>query len=474
MSRDLKTDLCVIGAGAAGLSIAAVAAQLGAKVVLVERGRMGGECLNFGCVPSKALLAASKVAHTVSNAHLFGIDAVPAVDFKRVHAHVRSAIEAIAPHDSVERFEKLGVTVIRGDAKFTGPQEIVVGDRLIRAHRTVIATGSAPVVPPIPGLEQVRYFTNENIFDNDVLPEHLIVLGGGSIGVEIGQAYRRLGAAVTIVERETAMPRDDQELARPLLQHLIDEGVVIRERASVTAVSPDGQGIKLTIEEAGQTTQLRGSHLLVAAGRSARTAGLGLEAAGIQFDKAGIIVDKQLKTSTHGIYAAGDVVDGPRFTHVCSYHAGIVIKNALFRMPAKIDYRSLPWVTYTDPELAQIGMTEEAGRKVHGENLRVVKVPFSASDRAQTERGTAGTVKLIAHSRGQILGASILGAHAGELAHLWVLAIEQKLNLRKIAQMMAPYPTWGELNKMAAAESSKPLLAHPMTHLLVRALSWLP
>lgn len=474
MSRDLKTDLCVIGAGAAGLSIAAVAAQLGTKVVLVERGRMGGECLNFGCVPSKALLAASKTAHTVRNAHLFGIDAVPAVDFKRVHAHVRSAIEAIAPHDSVERFEKLGVTVIRGDARYTGPREIAVGHRLIRPHRSVIATGSAPAVPPIPGLDQVRYFTNETIFDNDVLPEHLVILGGGPIGVEIGQAYRRLGAAVTIIEREKAMPRDDQELARLLLEHLIDEGVVIRERANVTEVSPDGAGIKLTIEEAGETTQLRGSHLLVAAGRSARTAGLGLDAAGIKFDKSGIIVDKHLKTSTHGVYAAGDVVDGPRFTHVCSYHAGIVIKNALFRMPAKINYRSLPWVTYTDPELAQIGMTEEAARELHGENLRVVKVPFSSSDRAQTERGTAGSVKLVAHSRGQILGVSILGPHAGELAHLWVVAIEQRLNLRSVAQMMAPYPTWGEVNKMAAAEFSRPMLAHPMTHLLVRALSWLP
>ena len=214
--------------------------------------------------------------------------------------------------------------------------------------------------------------------------------------------------------------------------------------------------------------------MLVAAGRSARTAGLGLEAAGIKFDKAGIVVDKHLKTSTRGIYAAGDVVDGPRFTHVCSYHAGIVIRNALFRLPTKTDYRSLPWVTYTDPELAQVGMTEEAARKVHGEKLRVVKVPFSASDRAQSERGTAGTVKLVAHSRGEILGASILGAHAGELAHLWVVAIEQKLNLRSLAQMMAPYPTWGEVNKMAAAEFSRPLLAHPMTHLLVRALSWLP
>ena len=474
MRLELKADICVIGAGAAGLSIASVAAQLGAKTVLIERGRMGGECLNSGCVPSKALLAAAKIAHTVRTAHLFGIDAAPAVDFKRVHAHVRSVIDAIAPHDSVERFENLGVTVIRGEAKFNSPREIVVGDQLIRAHRTVVATGSAPVVPPIPGLDQVRYFTNETIFDNDVLPEHLIILGGGPIGVEIGQAYRRLGAKVTIVEREKAMPKDDQELARPLLQHLVDEGVVIRERASVMAVLPDGNGISLTIKDAGQTTQLRGSHLLVAAGRSARTAGIGLDAAGIKFDENGIIVDKHLKTSTHGIYAAGDVVDGPRFTHVCSYHAGIVIRNALFRMPAKIDYRSLPWVTYTDPELAQIGMTEEIARKVHGENVRTIRVPYSANDRAQTERGADGMVKLIAHRRGHVLGASILGAHAGELAHLWVVAIEQKLKLRDLAQMIAPYPTWGELDKTAASEFSRPLLANSLTRGIVRVLSCLP
>ena len=474
MGLELKADICVIGAGSAGLSIAAVAAQLGAKVVLIERGRMGGDCLNSGCVPSKALLAAAKVAHTVRTAHLFGIDAVPAVDFKRVHAHVRSVIDAIAPHDSAERFEKLGVTVLRGEARFNSPREIVVGDQLIRAHRTVVATGSAPVVPPIPGLDQVRYFTNETIFDNDVLPEHLMILGGGPIGVEIGQAYRRLGTKVTIVEREKAMPKDDQELARPLLQHLVDEGVVIRERASVMAVLQEGDAISLTVEEAGQTTQLRGSHLLVAAGRSARTAGLGLEAAGVKFDKKGIVVDKHLKTSAHGIYAAGDVVDGPRFTHVCSYHAGIVIRNALFRVPAKIDYRSLPWVTYTDPELAQIGMTEEIARKEYGEDVRIVRVPYSANDRAQAERGTEGMVKLIADRRGRVLGASILGAHAGELAHLWVVAIEQKLRLRDLAQMIAPYPTWGELDKAAASEFSRPLLAHPMTRRLVKALSWLP
>ena len=474
MEDDLKPDICIIGAGSAGLSVAAVASQLGSKVVLIERGRMGGECLNFGCVPSKALLAAAKVAHTIRSANSFGIDATPHVDFSRVRAHVRSVIDAIAPHDSIERFEKLGVTVIQGEAKFSNAREIIVDKKVIRARRMVVATGSAPTVPPIPGLSQVDYFTNETIFDNDVLPEHLIVVGGGPIGIEIAQAYRRLGAEVTIIERENAMPKDDQELARQLLQFLTHEGITIREYATVTSASRDDDGIRLSIEDSAGKTQIRGSHLLIAAGRSPRTGGLNLQAAGVKFDTKGIIVDKQLKTSTRGIYAAGDVVDGPRFTHVSSYHAGIVIRNALFRMSSQVNYRSLPWVTYTDPELAQIGMTEKVAQKQFGDDIRIVKVPFTANDRAQTERAAAGVVKLIAHRRGHVLGASILGAHAGELAHLWVLAIEQDLKLRDIAQMMAPYPTWGELNKATASEFSKPLLTHPFTRGVVRALSWLP
>ena len=474
MSPDLNADICIIGAGSAGLSIASVAAQLGSNVVLIERDRMGGECLNSGCVPSKALLAASKVAHGIRSAHSFGIDAVPTIDFGRVRAHVRSVIDAIAPHDSIERYEKLGVTVIRGQAQFKNPGEVVVDGQIVRARHTVIATGSTPALPSIPGLDKVSFFTNETIFENDVLPEHLIILGGGPIGVEIGQAYRRFGAKVTIVERDKAMPKDDQELARTLLHRLIDEGIVIHEQARTTSVAPDGKGIKLEFENFGNITQLSGSHLLVATGRSPRTAGLGLEAAGVKFDNKGVAVDERLRTSARGIYAVGDVVDGPRFTHVCSYHAGIVIRNSLFRIPAKINYRSLPWVTYTDPELAQVGMTEDAARHKHGDDVRVVRVPFSANDRAQAERATEGSIKLIAHRRGHVLGASILGTHAGELAHLWVIAINQKLKLRDLAQMIAPYPTWGELNRMAASEFSRPALTNRWTRRLVKALSWLP
>jgi pyruvate/2-oxoglutarate dehydrogenase complex dihydrolipoamide dehydrogenase (E3) component len=474
MPLSQQVDLCVIGAGAAGLSVAAGAAQLGIGVVLIEQDRMGGECLNTGCVPSKALLAAAKAAQTIRNAKSFGIDAEPLIDFQRVHAHLRSVIDAIAPHDSVQRFEQLGVEVIRGKARFIGRRRIAVDGRELRAHRVVIATGSAPAVPQTPGLDQVPFFTNETIFDNDRLPRHLIVLGAGPIGIEIGQAYRRLGAAVTIVERGKALPRDDPELARSLLESLMAEGVVIHEGAEPGAVARDGNGITLALKEAEGVREVSGSHLFIATGRMPRTSGLGLDAAGIAYDKNGIIVDGHLQTTARGVYAIGDVVDGPRFTHVASYHAGIVIRNALFRLPARVDYRSLPWVTYTDPELAQVGMTEQQARKRYGEKARIVRVPYATNDRAQTERHTEGMLKLVADRRGHVLGVSVLGAHAGELVHLWVMAIERKLKLRHVAQMLAPYPTWGELDKSTAAEFFKPLIARPLTRAIARTLFRLP
>jgi pyruvate/2-oxoglutarate dehydrogenase complex dihydrolipoamide dehydrogenase (E3) component len=476
MARQQDADLCVIGAGAAGLSVAAIASQVGVRVMLIERDRMGGECLNTGCVPSKALLAAAKAAHGVSSAAAMGIEASAQVDFKRVHAYVHSAIQAIAPHDSQERFEKLGVEVVRGDARFVDGNTLAVDGRHIRARRFVVATGSEPFVPSIPGLEEAGYCTNENIFDQDARPEHLIVLGGGPIGVEIGQAYRRLGAAVTILERDKALPKDDEELARPLLQRLRNEGVDIREGADVRRIKRNGDGVEVEVEvkDGQHESKIRGTHVLVATGRKPRLASLGLESAGIKYTDKGIIVDRHLQTTVRGIYAAGDVVDGPHFTHVCSYHAGIIVKNAVFRLSASVDYRSLPWVTYTDPELAQVGLTEDQARKHHGPSVRVVRVPFAANDRATTEGHGDGMLKLVAGPSGRVLGASILGANAGELAHLWVLAIEQKLKLRNIAQMIAPYPTWGELNKAAAAEFSKPLLSSRATRMAARILSWLP
>jgi pyruvate/2-oxoglutarate dehydrogenase complex dihydrolipoamide dehydrogenase (E3) component len=474
MSGDY-VDLCVIGAGAAGLTTAAIAAQLGARTVLIERDRMGGECLNTGCVPSKALLAAAKAAHAVRTARRFGVNgAAPTVDFAAVRRHVHGVIDAIAPHDSVERFAGFGVDVVRADARFLGPREVAAGNRAIRARRVVIATGSEPAIPPIPGIDAVPYLTNETIFENDRLPEHLVIIGGGAIGIELAQAHRRLGAAVTVVEAARALPRDDPELAEMLLRRLTEEGIEIREQAEIKSAEPHGTGVVLCAEENGRQTRIEGSHLLIAAGRKPRADGLDLDRAGIAYDRRGITTDRRLRTTARGVYAIGDVIDAPHFTHIAGYHAGIVIRNALFRLPAKVDYAALPWVTYTDPELAQVGATEAEACRRYGKEVRVLRLLLAENDRAQTEREPGGLVKIIARRNGQVLGASILAAHAGELAHLWVLAIEQRLKLKHIAGILAPYPTWGEVNKMAAVEFYKPRLFNPWTRRAVRALAWLP
>lgn len=474
MSGDC-VDLCVIGAGAAGLTTAAIAAQLGARTVLIERDRMGGECLNTGCVPSKALLAAARAAQAVRTARRFGVNgASPTVDFAAVRRHVHGVIDAIAPHDSVERFEGFGVDVIRADARFLGPREVAAGNRAIRARRVVVATGSEPAIPPIPGIENVTYFTNETIFENDRLPEHLVIIGGGAIGIELAQAHRRLGAAITIIEAARALPRDDPELAGMLLRRLAEEGIEVREQAEIKSVGPHTTGVVLYAEDNGRQTRIEGSHLLIAAGRKPRTDGLDLDRAGIAHDRRGITTDRRLRTTARGVYAIGDVIDAPHFTHIAGYHAGIVIRNALFRLPAKVDYAALPWVTYTDPELAQVGATEAEARRRYGSDVRVLRLPLAENDRAQTEREPGGLVKIVARRNGQVLGASILAAHAGELAHLWVLAIEQRLTLKHIAGMLAPYPTWGEVNKLAAVAFYRPRLFNPWTRRAVRALAWLP
>jgi len=465
----------VIGAGSAGLTVASVAAQLGLRVALIEAGPMGGECLNTGCVPSKALLAAAKAAHAVRTASRFGVDcASPEVDFTAVRRHVRGVVDAIAPHDSAERFTGLGVEVVRAEARFVGPREISAGNRTIRTRRVVIATGSEPAIPPIPGIASVPYLTNETIFDIDRRPEHLVIIGAGAIGIELAQAHRRLGAAVTIVENARALPRDDPELAGMLLRTLQEEGVEIRERTDIESIEPTRTGVALNVKADGQPIRIEGSHLLVAAGRRPRIDGLDLDLAGIRHDRRGITVDRRLRTTAPGVFAIGDVIDAPHFTHVASYHAGIVIRNALFRLPAKVDYTALPWITYTDPELAQIGSTEAEARRRYRDEIRVLRVPFTENDRAQTERQTAGLVKIVVHRNGRILGASILAAHAGELAHLWVLAIGQRLRLRHVAAMLAPYPTWGEANKMAAGEFYKPRLFGAWARRAVRLLKFLP
>ncbi|MBI4184632.1 MAG: FAD-dependent oxidoreductase [Proteobacteria bacterium] len=471
MAGTREVDLCVIGAGSGGLSVAAGASQMGASTVLIEKGKMGGDCLNYGCVPSKALLAAGHAAEGIRRSARFGVSAgAPAVDFARAHDHVQQVIAAIAPNDSEERFRGLGVEVIRAPARFTGPRTVVAGDREVRARRFVVATGSSPLVPPIPGLESVPFFTNETVFDNREPIEHLIVVGGGPIGIEMAQAHRQLGARVTVIEMFTILPKDDPELIDVVRRRIVEEGVEVRERVKVTRIEGAGQGVRAVLEGERGEEAVAGSHLLVATGRRANVAGLGLEAAGVEFTPRGIRVDRRLRTSNRRIYAIGDVVGGYQFTHMAAYHAGIVIRNALFRIPARVDDRAVPWVTYTAPELAQVGLTEARARERAG-GVRVLRWPYHENDRAQAERATEGLIKVVTTTAGHVLGAGIVGRAAGEIISLWGLAIVAKVKIGTIAGLIMPYPTLAEVGKRAAGSFYTPRLFGDSTRRLVRFLA---
>ncbi|MGE0254871.1 MAG: NAD(P)/FAD-dependent oxidoreductase [Alphaproteobacteria bacterium] len=478
MGETIRADLCVIGAGSGGLSVAAGAARLGLSVVLFERARMGGDCLNSGCVPSKALLAAAAAATGAARAAALGIDRAPAsVDFARVRAHVHDVIAQIAPHDSVERFEGLGVRVIPRHARFVGPREVAGDDGTrVVARRFVVATGSRAAVPPIPGLDTVPYETNETIFERATLPRHLLVVGGGPIGMELAQAFRRLGSAVTVVEAQRCLGNDDPALATVVRDALVAEGVAIHEGTRVGRVErgADG-GIALAVAGPdGAERRLAGSDILVAVGRRPNVEDLGLAAAGIATGPRGLVVDRRLRTTNRRVWAVGDVAGGLQFTHVAGWHAGLVVRNALFRLPVDATPRAVPWVTYTDPELAHVGLTEAQARARHGDRVRVTVAPFADNDRARAERRTAGMVKVVAGRAGRILGCSIAGAHAGELIQPWVLALSRGLKLSAMAAVVAPYPTLGEAGKRAAGAWYEDALFSPTTRALVRLLRLLP
>jgi pyruvate/2-oxoglutarate dehydrogenase complex dihydrolipoamide dehydrogenase (E3) component len=440
---------------------------MGASVVLIERDRMGGDCLNYGCVPSKSLLAAARLANAWRRGAELGIICEPPrIDFAAVADSVERVIARLAPMDSVERFERLGVRVIKNEARFVDPRTIRAGDTPIRPRRFVIATGSAPAVPPIPGLDGVPYFTNETVFANRTPPQHLIVIGGGPIGIELAQAHKGLGANVTVIDAGPLLPRDDPELVALLARRLGEDGIVLKPSVAVAGIAREGTGIAVTLATGERIT---GSHLLVAAGRRPNLAALDLPAAGIAANAAGVVVDARLRTTNRRAFAIGDAAGGPQFTHVALYHAGIVIRNALFRLPARVDYRALPWVTYTDPELAQVGLGEAAARDLGP--VRVLRWSFADNDRAHTERDTSGEVKIITGRRGRILGATVLGAAAGDLILPWALAIAQRLKIGAMASLIVPYPTRGEAGKRAAGSFYTPSLFAPRTRRLVRLLA---
>jgi pyruvate/2-oxoglutarate dehydrogenase complex dihydrolipoamide dehydrogenase (E3) component len=447
---EITTEFCVIGAGSGGLSVAAAAAAFGQSVVLIEKHKMGGDCLNYGCVPSKALIAAGRRAHIMRSSAQFGIGAVePVIDRSAVHDHVKGVIAAIAPNDSVERFTGLGVRVIQGAAKFIDATTVVAGETRIKAQRFVIATGSSPSVPPIPGLDSVPYFTNETIFDNKAAIPHLLVIGGGPIGMEMAQANHRLGAKVTVIEGAAALAKDDPELTVILLRALRDEGIEIREQAKVERVDGTEGAIRVSVMIDGRAEVITGTHLLIAAGRKPNISDLGLEAAGIKYEKRGITVDNGLLTSNRRVFAIGDCTGGLQFTHVANYHAGIVVRRVLFKLPAKVNNDLVPWVTYTEPELANVGLTEAQAKDRKIEH-KVLRWPYHENDRAQAERETHGHVKVIVSKKGVILGAGIVGHHAGELLNIWSLAVSQKMKIKSMTEYIVPYPTLGEINKRAA------------------------
>ena len=451
MSEVLKPDICVIGAGSGGLSVAAAALTLGASVVIVERDKMGGDCLNTGCVPSKALIAAAKRAHTIKHTAVFGVTASELkVNFSKVQAHVQGVIDSIAPHDSVDRFEGLGATVIQAHGKFIDKKTLEAGGKTIKARRFVIATGSRPAVPPIKGLDSVNYLTNENIFQLSGKPVHLIIVGGGPIGMEMAQAHKRLGCEVSIVEMFDPLGKDDPELTAIALRKIAAEGVNIYGQTGVEAVQAKGNGFAVTLKSKTETQTITGSHILVAAGRAVNVDNLGLEEAGIKLDGRAIGVNKGMKTSNRRVYAIGDVAGGLQFTHMAGYHAGLVVRNALFGLPVKENTAIIPWATYTDPEISQVGMTEEQAKKSHGDNLKVLRATFAENDRARAEHRTEGLVKLITDKKGNILGCGIVGANAGELISFFAYAMANKQNVGSLTKFVAPYPTISEIVKRVA------------------------
>jgi pyruvate/2-oxoglutarate dehydrogenase complex dihydrolipoamide dehydrogenase (E3) component len=468
--REIKPDICVIGAGAGGLSAAAAAAAFGVPVVLIEKTRMGGESLNGGALSSKALIAAAEHANALRNGARFGVKSVRSgVDFAAVRAHMREVVAAVAPQDSRERFTGLGVRVIEGAARFTDRNTVAVDGFAIKARRFVIATGSSPALPAIPGLADTPHLTNETVFDLADCPRHLIVIGGSAVGLELAQAFRRLGAEVTVLDAGTPLAGDDPECAAVVLDALAREGVTLHAGVKIAQVRRALARVQVDIATPEGETTIEGSHLLVAAGRRPNVEDLDLDAAGIRYALTGIGVDRRLRTSNKRVYAIGDVTDGPKSTHLATYHAELVVRHALFRTPVRVNHHAIPWVTYTDPELAQVGLIEDEARAQAGV-IRVLRWPYRENDRAQAARATNGHIKIITDRKGDILGATIVGAQAAENIAAWTLAINQKLNIQAFAGVIVPHPTYAEVGKRAAMT----YFTRGLTSTLVRrTIGWL-
>lgn len=471
--RNFDNNLLVIGGGAAGLVSSLIAATVRAKVTLVEREAMGGDCLNTGCVPSKALIRSARVAKYLSQAQRYGLQANGEVDFAAVMDRVQSVIKAIEPHDSVERYTELGVNCMSGNARLISPWEVDIDGQIHSAKNIVIASGAQPKVVPIPGLEQTDYLTSDTLWGLRELPRHLVVIGGGPIGCELAQAFRRLGAKVSIVEVFKMMPREDEDVRAEVQAQLKADGIDIYEGVVVEGFTGPQ---RLRIVDEGKPTDLDFDQVLLATGREARVKGMGLEALGIEVTAQGTIaVDKYLRTAQKNIYACGDVVGPYQFTHVASHQAWYAAVNSLFGSPLKrfaVDYSVIPWATYTDPEVARVGLNE-MDAQAQGIAYEVTKYGIDDLDRAICDGEAHGFVKVLTPpGKDKILGVTIVGYHASELLQEFVLAMRHGLGLNKILGTIHPYPTLNEANKYAAGEWKKARKPEGLLNVIERFHSW--
>jgi pyruvate/2-oxoglutarate dehydrogenase complex dihydrolipoamide dehydrogenase (E3) component len=469
----LTPDLCVIGGGAAGATLAASAAAAGVPVVLIERDRVGGANLHRGSVPAQALIAVAKRVQAIRQAASFGIAVgEPEIDFGRVRAQVQKMIASLAPNDSETRLAALGVRLIKGEARFIDAMTVQVDNLQVRARRFVLATGSSPIVPPIPGLAETPYLTSDSIFALDERPRHLLVLGAGPTGLELAQAFRRLGAQVSVLEAARPLDQEDSECAGIVLEALTREGIAIRSGVEVERIervrrSPGS--VHVAFSSAGTKGTIEGSHLLLATGRRPNIEGLGLEAAGIAYDAHGIHVGRNLRTANRRVYAIGDAAGGLQLTHLARWHARLVLRNVLFRARVKAVADWIPRVIFTDPELAQVGLREDEARRHHG-RIHIQRWPYRENDRAEIEHQGKGMIKLVTTRKGRILGVSIVGAEAGELVGTWALAIAKGMNVRTLADLVLPYPTRSEIGQKAALNFFARSLTNRWVRRIIRAV----
>ena len=457
---DYDFDIGVIGGGAAGLTVTAGAAQLGAKTLLIEKEKeLGGDCLHFGCVPSKTLIKSAHVYHQMKTSERFGLPAVqvPPVDFRKVSARIRSVIDIIQQHDSEERFCNLGAKVQFGSPRFTDEHTVQLNGNQYSAKNWVVATGSSAFAPPIPGLEQTDYLTNREIFYMDRLPQSMIILGGGPIGCELGQAFNRFGTRVTIVDQlDQILGKEDRDMADTVKAVMASEGVDFQLGALIESVRDNGTEKEVVIKDKnGKQIALKAETILMSMGRRANTNGLDLDKIGVDFDRMGIKVDNRLRTTHKHIYAAGDVAGGYQFTHAAGYEGGIVVSNAIFHLPRKTNYAYLPWCTYTDPPLGSIGMNETMAGEA-GIDYSIWIEAFKDNDRSLAEGEKTGKIKMILDEKENPIGAQILGPNAGDLIGEWVAILNGKVKLSTLAAAVHPYPTLGEINKKVAGTFFSP------------------